>query len=93
MQNQGFLPTNVTNQAIKNRTAKSVKVSIALADAELIMGKESTDLGHLSGHTVRSSSPVQSVEWMVKKTGKNASITIQVVSEKGGTETKKVALK
>lgn len=93
VQNQSFLPTNVTNQAIKNRTAKTVKVSIALTGSELIMGKESTDLGHLSGHTARSSSPVQTVEWMVKKTGKKASITIQVISEKGGTDTKKIALK
>ena len=50
IQNQGFLSTNVTQQAIKNRTAKTVKACISLSGAELIMGKEKTDLGHLRGN-------------------------------------------
>ncbi len=94
IQNQGFLPTNVTQQAIKNRTAKTVKVTIALNGAELIMGKEKIDLGHLPGYTVRSPSPVQDVEWMLKASGKKAlTPVIQVRSEKGGTHTQKVILK
>lgn len=94
IQNQGFLPTNVTQQAIKNRTAKTVKVTLTLNGAKHIMGKAKVDLGHLPGHTVRSQSPVQDVEWMVKASGKKApSAVIQVASEKGGTQTQKIALK
>jgi hypothetical protein len=92
--NQGLLPTNVTQQAIKNQTAKTVKVFISLNGAEMIMGKKTTDLGHLPGHTSLDPSPVQSVEWMVKatRTG-NPSAVIKVVSEKGGTHAKKISLK
>ena len=93
VQNQGFLPTNVTQQAITNRTAKTVKIMISLAGAELVMGKENVDLGHLSGHTSLNPSPVQTVEWMVKTTDKSdPTATIKVISEKGGTQTKEIKL-
>jgi len=94
IQNQGFLPTNVTQQAMRNRTAKTVKATITLNGAKLIMGKESVDLGHLPGHTMRSSSPVQTVEWMVQASGKKVpTAVIKAVSEKGGTHTIEITLK
>ena len=93
IQNQGFLPTNVTQQAVRNRSAKTVKATISLAGATLVMGKERVDVGHLRGHTPRSSSPVQIVEWMVKASGKKApTAVIKAISEKGGTHTKKLIL-
>jgi len=91
--NQGFLPTNVTQQAIRNQTAKTVKATISLTGATLAAGKEWVDLGHLPGSTPRSLSPVQTVEWMVKATGKAApTVVIKSISEKGGTDTKKLTL-
>ena len=94
IQNQGFLPTNVTQQAVRNRTAKTVKAILTLSGAKIIMGKEKVDLGHLPGHTVRSSSPIQTVEWMVKATSRKApTAVIKAVSEKGGTDTKKLILR
>jgi hypothetical protein len=94
IRNQGFLPTNVTQQAIANQTAKTVKVLITLEGAEMVMGKEKVDLGHLPGHTSLDPSPIQTVEWMVKTTGKgNPTATIKVTSEKGGTHAKVIALK
>jgi hypothetical protein len=94
IQNQGFLPTNVTQHAIRNRTAKTVKATLTLTGAKIVMGKERVDLGHLRGHTVRSSSPVNTVEWMVKATGRRApTAVIKAVSEKGGTDTKKLTLR
>jgi hypothetical protein len=94
IQNQGFLPTNVTNQAIRNRTAKTVEASILLTNAKLIMGEEKVDLGHLQGHSVRSESPVQKVEWMVKKSGGGqVKASVMVASEKGGTVKKEITLK
>lgn len=94
IQNQGYLPTNVTEQAVLNRTAKTVKATITLTGARIVMGKERVDLGHLPGHTVRSYSPVKTVEWMVKAAGRKApTAVIRVVSEKGGTDTKELTLR
>ena len=94
IQNQGFLPTNVTQHAIRNRTAETVKATLTLTGAKIVMGKKRVDLGHLRGHTVRSSSPVNTVEWMVKATGRKApTAVIKAVSEKGGTDTKKLTLR
>jgi hypothetical protein len=94
IQNQGFLPTNITQQAIRNRVAKTVKAKIKLTNAKLIMGEEKVDLGHLPGHSVRSESPAKKVEWMVKKTGGGqAKAAIKVISEKGGTSVKEITLK
>ncbi|MFC2168008.1 M14 family metallopeptidase [Acidobacteriota bacterium] len=94
IQNQGFLPTNVTRHAIDNRTAKTVKVFLTLNEASLEMGEAVSDIGHLSGPSSRSDAPIETVEWMVKasKTG-SPSAAIKVVSEKGGTVEKKIALK
>jgi hypothetical protein len=82
IQNQGYLPTNVTDQAIQNRTAKPVKVSIVLDGAELVFGQETVDLGHLQGNR---SEPV-TAEWMIRSTGRGMpGVTVTAVSEKGGT--------
>ena len=93
IQNQGFLPTNVTQQAIRNQTAKTVKATISLTGATLAAGKEKVDLEHLPGNTPQSPSPIKTVEWMVKATGKAApTVVIKAISEKGGTDTKKLTL-
>jgi len=85
VQNLGFLPTNVSQHAIDNRTAKPVRVYLELEGASLFAGKEAVDLGHLPGTTPRAISPVQTVEWVVKTTRGSAKATVKVVSEKGGT--------
>jgi hypothetical protein len=82
VQNQGYLPTNVTDQAIRNRTAKTVKVSISLEGAELVFGEETVDIGHLQGNR----SLPETVEWMIKSTGRGTpNVVVTAVSEKGGT--------
>ncbi len=82
VQNVGYLPTNVTQQAISNRTAKTVKVSISLEGADLAFGDEVLDVGHLQGNHA----PPVDVEWMVRDTGgSGATITVTARSEKGGT--------
>jgi hypothetical protein len=93
VQNQGFLPTNVTEQAIKNQMAKTVKAVITLSDAELASGKETIDLGHLPGNTPQSPSKIYTVEWMVKSTGRSPRATVKVISEKGGTDTRELTLR
>jgi len=52
--NQGFLPTNVTEQALKAKVAKKVTMEIDLGDeAELVMGREKLEVGHLEGRSHR----------------------------------------
>lgn len=85
VQNQGYLPTNVTDQAIRNETAKTVKVSIALEGAELVFGDQTQDVGHLAGNRAE---PV-TVEWMIRSTGRGQPrVTVTAASEKGGTDSK-----
>jgi hypothetical protein len=85
VQNQGYLPTNVTEQAIRNQTAKTVKVSIALRGAELAFGDETVDIGHLAG----TNSLPETVEWMIRSSGRGTpGVTVTAVSEKGGTHSK-----
>jgi len=100
IQNKGYLPTNVTQQSIRNKTAKTVKVTISLINATMVSGKEKVDIGHLPGNTMNLRmarqtliSPSRKVEWMVKATGKGKpTAVIKVISEKGGTDTKKITL-
>jgi len=94
IQNQGYLPTNISQHAIENQTAKPVKVFLELKGASLFAGKEIVDLGHLSGTTPRSAAPIQKVEWVVERTGSGApQAVIKAVSEKAGTDTKTIILK
>ncbi|KPJ89523.1 MAG: hypothetical protein AMS18_12380 [Gemmatimonas sp. SG8_17] len=85
VQNQGYLPTNVTEQAIRNETAKPVKVSISLEGAELVFGDQTVDIGHLAGNRA---GPV-TVEWMIRSTRRGQpGVVVTAVSEKGGTDSK-----
>jgi hypothetical protein len=85
VQNQGYLPTNVTEQAIRNRTAKPVRVSISLDGAELVFGHATQDIGHLAGNRAE---PV-TVEWMIKTSGRGRpGVVVTAVSEKGGTHSR-----
>jgi len=52
VKNQGFLPTNITEQAKKAKIAKKATMEIQLEEgAELIMGKKKQELGHLEGRS------------------------------------------
>ena len=85
VQNQGYLPTNVTTQAIRNETAKPVRVSISLDGAELVFGDQTVDIGHLAGNHAE---PV-TVEWMIKASGRGQpGVVVTAVSEKGGTDSR-----
>ncbi|MBS3819021.1 hypothetical protein KGY73_05905 [bacterium] len=93
LRNMGFLPTNVTQHAVNNETAKPVKVFLSSNGAELVGGKKEQELGHLPGNTPRSVSPVENLEWVVRTTRESgASVEIKVVSQKGGTVKRKVSL-
>jgi len=54
VKNLGFLPTNITAQALKAKVAKKATIEIDLEDAvELVMGREKLELDHLEGRSHR----------------------------------------
>jgi len=93
IQNEGNLPTYVTQHALEAGLAKTVKAAITLEGAELISGREQVDLGHLDGRTSRVGSTFGEVEWVVEAMGKDAAVTVEAVSQKGGRDRKRIALK
>lgn len=88
--NHGYLPTNLSDVAVKNKVARPVTVTID--GAEVVMNPTTADLGHLAGRNERNYeysnwgqqwSPVaRKVEWLVRGTGR---VTVIARSEKGGT--------
>jgi len=98
VENQGFLPTNITEWAIKMGLAKPVVVKINTQNALILEGKEKSQVGHIPGNQLlgrREGLPDnrRSTSWILKKTGENAEVVISVISEKAGTDMKKVILK
>ncbi len=87
IENQGFLPTYVTEQALRAETAETVKATISLQGADRVGGTEVVDLGHLPG-----SSSAKKVEWLVQTTSRNPTAIIKVVSRKGGTHSREVSI-
>ena len=78
--------------------AKPVVVKIRTQNALILEGKEKSRIGHIPGNQLlrrREGFPDnrRSTSWILKKTGKNAEIMVEVISEKAGTDHKKVLLK
>jgi hypothetical protein len=74
------------------------EVAVARLDAELSSGSKRLDLGHIKGS--RDTAGPQgrhesrrSLEWVVRKTGPRAALTVVAVSEKGGTARREVELR
>jgi hypothetical protein len=102
VENEGFLPTNVTQKAIDNSVAKPVRLKLELTNAELMRGKPEIDIGHIKGlsplgvdTTGRRATPVENkktVAFVIRAQGGNAAAKITAISEKAGTKTKEVQL-
>lgn len=99
--NHGYLPTNLSDVACEKGIAKTVEVSLELGNADLVMNPPVADLGHLAGRNERKypwspwgqpwSAVTKTAEWLVR--GKEgSSVVIRAVSEKGGTDVRKVTL-
>jgi len=78
--------------------AKPVVVKINTQNALILEGKEKSQVGHIPGNQLlgrREGLPDnrRSTSWILKKTGENAEVVISVISEKAGTDMKKVILK
>ncbi|MGB1285357.1 MAG: peptidase M14, partial [Aggregatilineales bacterium] len=99
--NQGFLPTFLTERALKHETAAPVQVDFAGDDTEIVMGKMSQSIGHLAGRDERTatwspwlrqwSDTKKVVEWLVRAP-ENTPITIKATAQKGGTTQTEVML-
>ena len=92
--NHGYLPTNLSDVAIENKVAKTVRVSIAVEGGELVMNPQTADLGHLAGRNERLhpwspwgeqwTATTRAAEWLVRMEAAG-SLTVAAISEKGGT--------
>lgn len=93
LKNRGYLPTNITEMAKQNKTARPVTVELSLPEgAELILGKVKEEVGHLEGRVVAmpmfypgnaSVAREKRVEWILKAPGGGA-VSLTAVSEKAG---------
>ena len=103
--NTGFMSTNVTKMAVKIKVAKSVLAEVKLPDgAELVIGHEKVDLGHLEGRSAKLLLPRvigadvvdktrSSVEWVIKtETDEPLEVTIETRCPRAGVDRKKVIL-
>lgn len=94
VENEGYLPTNITERAIALEIAKPVRAIVELTGAELVSGKARTDLGHLPGRRDGESlERTKTVEYVFKITGSSPKATITIDSEKGGKVRREVGLK
>jgi hypothetical protein len=90
VENIGYLPTNITQRAIDNETAVPVRAIVEVKDSELVTGRERTELGHIAGSR-NTASPIgrgessRHLEYIVRKTGRNPTVTLTIISERGGT--------
>jgi len=95
VENTGFLPTNLSAQAVAMREAKPVSVSLS-GPAEMVLeqGSASMTIGHLAGRLQRSSAysrfydwplAAQAVQWIVRlPKGTPAALTVQATTPKAG---------
>jgi murein tripeptide amidase MpaA len=97
--NRGYLPTNVTQTAIKMKETKPVEAALS-GDVKIVGGKEKQELGQINGRGSGSasawgnaSSPVTEAwaEWVVQGTPGTA-VTIAVKHERGGSVHQQVNL-
>lgn len=95
VQNEGYLPTNISKRAIDAKFAVPVRSIISLTDAQLVEGNSREDLGHLQGRRDDGAAfgSQKTVTYVVKITGSNPKATITIQSEKGGTVKKEISLK
>lgn len=91
VENEGYLPTNITQRALEADVAVPVRVTVELANAELVVGTARVDLGHLGGTRAGVPTP-RRVEYVVRITGGDASMQVTVRSEKGGVTRRAIGL-
>jgi hypothetical protein len=97
VENEGYLPTNITQRALDAEVAVPVRVIIELTDAELVTGALRTELGYLMGSRdaqgrTGTAAMSRTIEYVVRATGNNPRVSITARSEKGGVVRREVRL-
>ncbi len=95
VQNVGYLPTNITQRSLDANLYQPVRAIIELKNAELISGQSRSDLGHIVGSRDSDDSATDSkriLNYGVQINGPNATATVTISSDKGGTVTKVIKL-
>ena len=102
VQNEGYLPTNMTQRALSIGIAQPVLVHLR-ADQELgfVVGEAEADIGHLGGRVERTMpydawrrpwrEASRKIEWVVRAP-RGTQVTVEVVSERGGRHQTRVRL-
>jgi hypothetical protein len=104
IQNIGFMPTYVTQFAVKTKVAKPVTASLELPEGvELVSGFKKENLGHLEGRSAKLLKPrvvgggiidrtKRSVEWVVKTDGAPREAVLEVRCPRAGRDSRTVSL-
>jgi murein tripeptide amidase MpaA len=98
VENRGYLPTNVTDQALQLGIARAASVTLETAPhIDLLMGDKTQQLGHLAGRVTRTTlydawrdpwgEPAARAEWLVRiKAEERVELCVRSWSEKGGVD-------
>ncbi len=99
--NAGYLPTNLTDMAIREERADTVKVSLTGDGVEMVLGGPEVDLGHLSGRSERTAAwspfgsgwgtPRRRAEWVITAPG-GAALTLRAATPRAGAAERTVRL-
>lgn len=97
VENEGYLPTNITQRALDAEVAVPVRAIVEVTDAELVVGEHRTDVGHLLGSrdTQRSADDGgtrHTLHYVVRSTGRSPTMSVEIRSEKGGVSREVVRL-
>ncbi len=100
--NHGFLPTYLTERSLKHGTSAPINIDVMMPDdAEVLMGQQSQEIGHLAGRDERTStwSPwlnqwhdtKKRLEWLIRAP-EGTAIRIHVEAQRGGSKQQEVTL-
>ncbi len=99
VENTGFLPTNISDKAVRLGVAQPVTVELTGAKTEMVLGDQKQVLGHLEGRAQATGWAFgfggtilrneARAEWLVRSKGP---LTLTVKSAKGGTIEQKIKL-
>lgn len=98
VRNMGYLPTNVTDQAKKNKKAKPVKATIELPEgAAVVGGTKEIEIGHMEGRLSvgrpfgGGPQTEHLCQWVVSAPSP-VTVSVKAGNERGGFDTKEVRL-
>jgi len=88
VRNAGYLPTNVTHQALIAQAVEPVLAKLKLPKgAEILIGKQVTNLGQIAGNSVD-----RIVEWLILSPS-SGEVCLEVISTRAGTSVRKIRLR